>query len=236
MGTRVMRLVVVVACLAFGVVEAAAKSAVSVAAGNGHTCAVTSAGVVWCWGANWAGQLGDGTNTSRLTPVSVSPRLPPLDVIAVTAGDGHTCAVTRAGAVWCWGDNRAGQLGDGTTTTRPTPVAVSGLGDSVVVAVAAGWGHTCAVTSAGAVLCWGSNADGQLGDGTTTDRLTPVVVSGLGNGAAAIAAAPRHTCAVTCAGGVWCWGWNGSGQLGDGTTTDALTPVAVSYLGSGVAL
>ena len=112
---------------------------------------------------------------------------------------------------------------------------VSGLGDSVVVALTAGWAHTCALTSAGAVLCWGSNADGQLGDGTTTNRLTPVEVSGLGSGVTAVSAAARHTCAVTSAGAVWCWGWNGSGQLGDGTTTGALTPVAVSYLGSGVA-
>ena len=230
MGTRVMRLVAVMACLGLGAVEVEAQSAVNVAAGNGHTCAVTSAGAVWCWGANWAGQLGDGTNTSRLTPAPVSPRLPPLDVTAVTAGDGHTCALTSAGAVWCWGDNRAGQLGDGTTTTRRVPVAVSGLGGSVVVALAASWGHTCAVTSAGAALCWGSNAYGQLGDGTTTDRLTPVVVTGLESGVTAVAAGPAHSCAVTSAGAVWCWGSNADGRLGNGTTTDALTPVAVSYL------
>jgi alpha-tubulin suppressor-like RCC1 family protein len=212
---------------------ASGASATTVAAGNGHTCAVTSGGAVWCWGANWGGQLGDGTNTPRLTPVAVSPRLPALDVTAVTAGDGHTCAVTRAGAVWCWGDNRAGQLGDGTTTSRHTPVAVSGL-TSGVVAITAGDYHTCAVASAGALWCWGSNGNGQLGDGTTTNRLTPVVVSGI-EGATAIAAAPSHTCAVASGGAVWCWGWNGSGQLGDGTTTDALAPVAVKYLGSGVA-
>jgi len=236
MGIRVTGLVAVVACLGLGAVDVAAQSAVAVAAGNAHTCAVTSAGSVWCWGANWAGQLGDGTSTSRLTPVPVSPRLPPLDVTALAAGDGHTCAVTRAGAVWCWGDNRAGQLGDGTTTTRPTPVAVSGLGGSVVVAITAGWGHTCAVTSAGAALCWGSNADGQLGDGTTIDRYTPVVVSGLGSGTTAIAAAPSHTCAVTDAGTVSCWGSNGAGQLGDGTTTAALTPVTVQYLSGAAAV
>ena len=230
-------LLVVLVALSGVLVSRAASgaSATTVAGGNEHTCAVTTGGAVWCWGANWGGQLGNGTSMPRLTPVEVSPRLPPLDVTAVAAGDGHTCAVTREGAVWCWGDNRAGQLGDGTTTWRPTPVAVSGLGDSVVVALTAGWAHTCAVTSAGAVLCWGSNADGQLGDGTTTNRLTPVVVSGLGSGATVVSAAARHTCAVTSAGAAWCWGWNGSGQLGDGTTTAALTPVAVSYLGSGVA-
>jgi len=209
-------------------------SATTVAGGSGHTCAVTSEGAVWCWGSNWGGQLGDGTNTSRLTPVPVSPMLPALDVTAVATGGGHTCAVTREGAVWCWGSNGSGQLGDGTTTSRRTPVAVSGLA-SGVVAISASDYHTCAVTSAGALWCWGRNVEGQLGDGTTTDRLTPVVVSGLGSGATAIAAGPGHTCAVTSAGALWCWGSNADGQLGDGTTTDALTPVAVKYLGSGVA-
>jgi alpha-tubulin suppressor-like RCC1 family protein len=108
-----------------------------VAGGTAYTCAVTREGTVRCWGSNWGGQLGDGTNTSRLTPVPVSPMLPALVVTAVATGGGHTCAVTREGAVWCWGDNRHGQLGDGTTTSRRTPVAVSGLA-SGVVAISAG--------------------------------------------------------------------------------------------------
>ena len=138
--------------------------------------------------------------------------------------------------MWCWGDNSYGKLGDGTMTDRPTPVAVSGLGSGVLT-VAAGRQHTCAVTSSGAIGCWGHNGYGQVGDGTTTNRLVPVGVSGLGSVVAAVSAGGYHTCAVTNAGAVWCWGANDNGQIGDGTTyTNRLTPVGVSRLGAGVAL
>ena len=126
---------------------------------------------------------------------------------AVAAGGHHTCAVTTAGGVKCWGFNSHGQLGDGTTTDRTTPVDVVGL-TSGVAAVVAGWWHTCAVTTAGGLQCWGYNGYGQLGDGTTTDRTTPVDVVGLTSGVAAVAAGFFHTCAVTMAGGLKCWGFN----------------------------
>lgn len=110
-------------------------------------------------------------------------------VAAVAAGSFHTCALTSEGGVWCWGYNMTGQLGDGTTTTRLTPVAVSGL-SSGVTAVAAGALSflTCALTSVGGVWCWGKNSAGELGDGTSTDRHTPVAVSGLASGVTAVAA------------------------------------------------
>jgi len=203
----------------------------AVAAGDYHTCAITSAGGVLCWGANSYGQLGDGTTTYRLAPVAVSGLA--SDVVAASAGYRHTCVVTSAGAVWCWGRNDYGQLGDGTTTDRTTPVAVSGL-ESGVVAIATGTSHSCASTSAGAVRCWGSNSGGQLGDGTTTNRPTPVTVSGLGSGAVAVTAGDGHSCALTSGGAVSCWGWNFYGQLGDGTTTQRATPVTVTGLESGV--
>jgi hypothetical protein len=203
----------------------------AVATGISHTCAVTSGGGVKCWGNNTYGQLGDGTTTTRLTPVDVSGLT--SGVTAVATGGYHTCAVTSGGGVKCWGDNRTGELGDGTTTDRLTPVDVSGL-TSGATAVDGGDNQTCAVTTGGGVKCWGNNTCGQLGDGTTTTRLTPVDVSGLTSGVTAVRAAFNHTCAVTSGGGVKCWGCNFVGQLGDGTGTDRLTPVDVSGLTSGV--
>jgi len=201
------------------------------AGGLSHTCSVTSAGAAWCWGYNTSGQLGDGTTVTRSTPVAVTGL--GSGVSAVTAGNAHSCAIVGAGAAWCWGYNGNGQLGDGTTTQRTSPVAVGGLASGVAF-LSAGASHTCAVTTGGAALCWGGNSSGQLGDGTTTSRSTPTAVSGLGSGVAAIAAGNTHTCAVTAAGALLCWGNNALGQLGDGTTTSRLTPAAVSGLGSGV--
>ena len=206
----------------------------AISAGVIHTCALTVAGGVNCWGSNgFGGQLGDGTTTNRLTPVNVTGLGSGVTVIA--AGDFHTCAVTVAGGVKCWGSNFRGALGDGTSTDRLTPVDVTGLG-SGVTAIAAGGFHTCALTVGGGVKCWGNNFRGALGDGTNfINRLMPVDVTGLGSGVKAIAAGRGdHTCAVTVAGGVKCWGPNSWGVLGDGTTTDRLTPVNVTGLGSGV--
>jgi alpha-tubulin suppressor-like RCC1 family protein len=204
----------------------------AIATGGLHTCALTTGGGVKCWGHNWYGQLGDGTNEYSLTPVEVS-RLG-SGVQAIDAGEWHICALTTGGGVKCWGRNDVGQLGDGTMgSDRLTPVAVSGLG-SGTQAIAAGELHTCALITGSGVKCWGHNSFGQLGDGTTTDRLTPVDVSGVGSGVQAIAAGSIHTCALTTGGGVKCWGNNWEGQLGDRTRTERWTPVDVSRMGSGV--
>ena len=166
------------------------------------------------------------------TPTATATLTAPLAFLAIAAGNYHTCALTASGGVKCWGYNYFGQLGDGTTTDRATPVDVSGL-TSGVTSVTAGAFHTCAVTSGGGATCWGNNSSGQLGDGTTAIRTTPVAVSGLTNGVTSVAAGDNHTCAVTSGGGVQCWGDNGNGQIGDGTS-GPLTPVDVSGLTSGV--
>lgn len=200
---------------------------VQVAAGGRHTCALSTAGGVKCWGSNNFGQLGDGTSgNNKSTPVDVAGL--GSGVAAIAAGIEHTCALSSAGGVKCWGYNRYGQLGDGTTVNKSTSVDVVGLG-SGVTAIAAGRYHTCSLSTAGGVKCWGRNFWGQLGDGTTVNKGTPVDVVGLGSGVAAIAAGWYHICGVSTAGGGKCWGDNGSGQLGDGTAWRT-TPVDVLVL------
>jgi alpha-tubulin suppressor-like RCC1 family protein len=155
--------------------------------------------------------------------------------VRISAGTRHTCQVKEDGAVRCWGANDQGQLGNGSTTGGRTPVPVLVSGVVNAVAVVAGDAQTCALLAGGTVRCWGDNRFGQLGDGSTVDRLTPVAVSGVVN-AVAIAAGAFHTCALLADGTARCWGNNGSGELGDGTTTDKLTPVPVSGLATAVAI
>jgi alpha-tubulin suppressor-like RCC1 family protein len=200
-----------------------------------HSCAIQNGGV-WCWGANWDGQLGNNSTTNSPIPVAVSGLA--SGVMALASGDSHTCALTTAGAVWCWGNNADGQLGDGTTTNSSIPLAVPGMG-SGVTAIAAGAFETCAI-QAGSAKCWGDNAHGQLGNNNTTNSSSPVAVSGLMSGVTSIAVGGSnatndgHACAVQN-GGAWCWGYNFDGQLGDNSTLPVDVPVAVFGLGSGVA-
>jgi alpha-tubulin suppressor-like RCC1 family protein len=164
-----------------------------------------------------------------------------LDVTQISAGGSHTCAVTTSGGAKCWGRNNLGQLGDGTTTNRLTPVDVVGLTTGVASIQGSKMpgdyhSYTCAVTVSGGAKCWGGNLYGQLGDGTTNQRLSPVTVSGLSSGVASISPGAIHTCAVTNSGGAKCWGYGGSGNLGNGSfSLTSLTPVDVSGLAAGVA-
>jgi alpha-tubulin suppressor-like RCC1 family protein len=207
------------------------RGVIAISAGATHTCALTSSGGVKCWGYNAYGHLGDNSTTRRLTAVDVSGLT--SGVTAISAGAVHTCALTSSGGVKCWGYNELGRLGDNSTTSRLTAVDVSGLA-SGVTAISAGGSHTCALASVGGVKCWGGNSFGSIGDNSTTNRLTPVDVSGLSSGVRAIATGERHTCALTSGGGAKCWGRNGNGQLGDNSTTQRLTAVDVSGLTGGV--
>lgn len=207
----------------------------SISAAGFHTCALMTPGELKCWGGTVNGLMGDGAVTSSTAPLTLVGL--ESGVATVDAGAKHTCVVTEESGAKCWGTNIFGQLGDGTTTNRASPVNVSGLG-SGVAAVAGGHNHTCALTTAGGVKCWGDNSYGQLGDGTTTDRTTPVNVFGLGSGVTAIAAGGFHTCALKAGGSLVCWGRNVYGQVGDGASGEPnlrTTPVGVVGMGSGVA-
>lgn len=205
----------------------------SIAVGDAHTCSVTAAGGLACWGANGSGQLGDGTTTPRGTPTAVSGLTG--SVVQIAAGTAHSCALTDDGKVSCWGDDSFGQLGDGGSTASSAPVAVAGL-PAGIAAITAGANHNCAATRAGAVWCWGAGTSSQLGDGNAATSGTPVAVTGLSGAATAIAAGGDHTCALVADGTVWCWGANAHGQLGDGTTTSRATATQVAVLGGMTAI
>ncbi len=202
---------------------------IAIATSENHACALTSGGIVKCWGDNLYGQLGDGTIIDRKTPVYVSGL---SGVTAISAGRFHTCALTSTGGVKCWGANNYGQLGNNSNNASHTPVNVSNLA-SGVTAISAGSYHTCARTSTGAMKCWGNNAYGRLGDGTTTNRDEPVTI--FASGINSISAGWAHTCAATSSGAAKCWGLNNRSQLGlNSTGGDHFSPATVSGLGSGV--
>ena len=184
-----------------------------VASGATHACALVHNGGAWCWGENDKGQLGDGTTTNRSTPVVVSGL--PSNLAQIAAADDHTCALLKTETVKCWGQNNKGQLGDGTTSDRSTPVAVAGL--TGVVQISLGDAYTCALLDYGAVQCWGFNSLGELGNGTTTDSTSPVQVSGLTSGVLALSAGDATACAVLFSALVDCWGDNSHGELGNGS-------------------
>lgn len=191
----------------------------SITSGYAHTCALTVAGKVMCWGGNGAGELGNGSNADSWVPVSVSGL---SDVIAIAAGGLHTCALKSKGDVWCWG---AAQ-GIGGAASSSTPVKVNGLSHKVT-AIAAGGYHSCALYETGSVSCWGNNAHGELGNDSTADSSFPVSVVGLSDTVTSIAANSSHTCAVINKRLVQCWGLNSYGELGDGTTVNSPTAVMI---------
>ncbi len=208
---------------------------IAVSSGGGHSLALKGDGTVWCWGYNFWGQLGDGTTTSRSTPVQV---IGLTGVIAVSAGSFYSMALKDDGTVWAWGNNFWGVLGDGSAggnwsefnegIDKKMPVQVVGLND--IVALSTG-SYSLALKSDGTVWAWGMNDFGQLGDGTTVYRQTPVQVLGLTD-----VKAVNQGLALKGDGTVWGWGWNHFGQLGDATTRDSHIPVQVSGLADVVAI
>ncbi|MCL4186307.1 MAG: hypothetical protein KJZ85_01770 [Rhodobacteraceae bacterium] len=227
----------VAAAMALGLPAAAAPPPVivRVAAGGHHTSALDTAGQVWCWGYNDWGQLGyppilwdDQPRDPNIyrRPVRVRRLL----AAEVAPGGFHTCALGPLGAAYCWGANGYGQLGNGRSADSIALGRVRRLGQGRhATQLDPGDLHSCALRSSGRVACWGYNLVGQLGDGTNTSRLTPVEVLGLTDATQVTTSLFRHTCALRADGRVLCWGENGDGQLGDGTTVDRWAPVEVLF-------
>ncbi len=195
----------------------------SLVAGDFHTCGIDLAGAAWCWGGNGNGRLGDGTVLSRVLPVAVAGG---GVYTALAAGNAHTCGIQDPGRLFCWGAGANGRLGIGTTTEQRVPVEVV-IAGATFGQVATGGAHTCARTGAGALFCWGTGANGVLGNGDAVQRTLPTPVAGTDT-YSAVAAGSAHSCAIRTGGGLFCWGSNGSGRLGDGTPTTRLVPTAVA--------
>jgi len=214
---------------------------IKISAGSSHTCAIDTDSKAYCWGSNSFGQLGDGTNSDRIFPVEVDTAgvLSNKKLILISSGGNHTCVVDNENKVYCWGSNDSGQLGTGADfgwndfSNVPIEIDNSGVLKGVaIVSISSGYDHTCAVSKVGKAYCWGDNEYGQLGDGTETDKPTPVLVNDKGvlNGKflLQISAGGILTCTLDDEGKAYCWGGGQYGGLGDGSFEyDQKNPVPV---------
>jgi hypothetical protein len=238
------------------------KQATQIAAGAGFSCARIADGQVKCWGRNDKGQLGDGV--AKKAPgkgagagadaepedgAEGPPRPGPptllqnmTRVTAISLGESHGCALIAGGAVDCWGVDALGRMGGGAgaaggakprAAAAKPPTLVKGLKGAV--GIAAGEAHACAILEDASVACWGDNASGQLGDGSTAGKASPTKVAGIA-GAVGIALGRRHSCAIVAGNSVKCWGDNASGQLGDGSTEGRTAPATVIGLSGALAI
>jgi alpha-tubulin suppressor-like RCC1 family protein len=207
--------------------------AIDIASGLSHTCVLHRAGTVSCWGVNTFGQLGDGTQERSPKPVRVVGL---DDAISIAGGQSFMCAIRKDKTVACWGIDDAGQLGDGLKVHhRVTIGAATGVTNAISLTGATN--HACAVVEGGSVLCWGGNAEGQLGIGSTEESLVPTKLTSISD-VAQVAAASRFTCARQKAGKVYCWGSNDFGQLGNGSpnTDPNPSPILVPSIGDAIFL
>ena len=199
-------------------------TASQIALGSEHACALLTDGTVTCWGLDSAGQLGNGAGSADVDAPPTPITLPaPGTAVSITAGAAHTCAVLTGGAVTCWGDDTAGQLGNGAAgsqTSPPAPIALPG--GASAVSVSAGLGHTCALLVGGGVACWGLDVSGQMGDSANLGNhqsatLVPLPAPGT---ATDLDAGGQEACVVLTGGAVSCWGAGDDGQIGNGMMLD----------------
>jgi alpha-tubulin suppressor-like RCC1 family protein len=205
------------------------------AAGGVHSCARTASGAVYCWGGNTVGQVGNGAaNATLVSPTAIAGL---TTASQISAGNQHTCALLEDATVVCWGDRSNGKIGDSGAVlgTATTPVATSAFA-SDVTQIAAGVNHTCALLDIGDVYCWGRGDEGQIGNGGVADQNAPTQVGGIVGSVTAIASGSAHSCALTTANAIYCWGRNSSGQLGDNTTNQSNQAVLVTTLPSNVTI
>ncbi|HIG34196.1 MAG TPA: hypothetical protein EYQ11_04900 [Candidatus Poseidoniales archaeon] len=204
------------------------RTAVSINAGIDATCVILDNGSGMCWGLNMNGHLGDGTYNDRTSPTPITVLPANRSLVAMDIGFKHTCGILDDGLVYCWGNNTAGQFGDGTTNHSTYPRAASLPPGRTAISIDAGSHHTCAILDDSSAYCWGRNDNGQLGDGTTNNSTTPVRVSmPSGLGVAEITAGNFHSCAVATNASVYCWGGHGQGALGLGVDVDSDVPAYV---------
>lgn len=194
----------------------------TVRVGDAHTCAINTIGELYCWGRNNMGQLGLGNNINFNTPQQVGAD---TNWVTMDIGYDHTCAVKSTGSLYCWGNNADGQLGNGSFINENEPVQVGA--SSSWTAVTLGSYYSCALFGEGGLYCWGFNDYGNLGIGVTGDQENPVQVATESHRVIAVNAGDDTTCAVTDGRRLYCWGWNGNSEVGDGTSVNRLQPVLI---------
>lgn len=197
----------------------------AISAGTFHSLSINKNGRAWGWGNNAFGQVGDNSTTQRLTPVSILGGVKTF--CRISAGNAHSLAIDKNGVAWGWGYNGNGRLGDNSVTNRLTPVSVVGTTIKTFCQISAGFTHSLAIDKNGRAWGWGRNSSGQIGDNSTTSRLTPVSVLGGVKTFCQISIGRDHSLAIDKNGRAWAWGINTFGGLGDNSITSRLTPVRV---------